>query len=50
VQELEATVTQQHKNFERQQKQIDSLTSNLQRVSAQLEMNKATRTMALNDQ
>jgi Chaperone of endosialidase len=50
VQELEATVTQQQKNFERQQKQIDSLTSNLQRVGAQLEMNKATRTMALNDQ
>jgi len=50
VQELETTVTQQQKNFEQQQKQIDSLTSNLQRVSAQLEMNKATRTMALNDQ
>jgi trimeric autotransporter adhesin len=50
VLELETTVTQQQKNFERQQKQIDSLTSNLQRVSAQLELNKAASNVVLNNQ
>jgi hypothetical protein len=44
VQELEATVAQQQGNFEfriaGQQKQIDALTAGLQKVSAQLELNK----------
>src|SRR5262249_47861587 len=44
VQELEATVARQQKDFQatamRQQKQIDALTAGLQKVSAQLELNK----------
>ena len=44
VQELEATVAQQQKSFESklagQHKQIEALTSGLQKVSAQVEMSK----------
>jgi hypothetical protein len=41
VEELQATVAQQ-------QKQIEALTAGLQRVSAQLELNKAAPQMVLN--
>src|SRR5262249_19446771 len=44
MQEQAATITQQRKDFEaaiaQQQKQIDALTADLQKVSAQLELNK----------
>jgi hypothetical protein len=54
VQELEATVAQQKRDSEaiavRQQKQIEALTAGLQKVSAQLELNKpAARTVKNND-
>ncbi len=42
VEELEANAT-------RQQKQIDALTAGLQKVSAQIEMSKPARQMALNN-
>jgi len=45
VQELEATVEKQQKDFQataiHQQKQIEMLTAGLQKVSAQLEVSKA---------
>jgi hypothetical protein len=40
VQELQATVAQQQKHFADQEKQIKALTSGLQRVTAQLELEK----------
>ena len=44
VQDLEATVAQQQKSFEsklaKQDKQIEALTSGLQKVSAQIELNR----------
>ena len=53
VQELEATVAQQRKDSEatavRQQKQIELLTAGLQKVSAQLELNKTAPQTALNN-
>jgi hypothetical protein len=53
VQELEATVAQQRKDFQltaaQQQKQIEALTAGLQRVSAQVEMSRpAPQTVANN--
>jgi hypothetical protein len=54
VQELEATVAQQRKDSEataeRQQKQIDALTAGLQKVGAQLELNKPAPRTVLNNQ
>jgi hypothetical protein len=54
VQELEATVAQQKKDSEatavRQQKQIETLTAAVQKVSAQLELNKPATQTALNNQ
>src|SRR5262249_47214143 len=54
VQEQRATIIQQRKHFEaaiaRQQKQIDALTAGLQKVSAQLELNKPAPQMVLNNQ
>ena len=48
------TVEQQRKDFEaalaQQQKQIDALTAGLQKVSAQLELNKPAAQTVLNDQ
>jgi hypothetical protein len=54
VQELEATIAKQQKDFQatatRQQKQIEALTAGLQKVSAQLELNKpAPQTVKNND-
>ena len=53
VQELQATVTEQKKSFEskfvQQQKQLEALTAGLQKVSAQLEVNKAAPQTVLND-
>jgi hypothetical protein len=40
VEDLETTVTQQQKRFGQQEDQIQALTSGLQRISAQLEVNK----------
>jgi uncharacterized coiled-coil protein SlyX len=54
VQDLEATIAQQQKDFQvtvdRQQKQIDALTAGLQKVSAQIEINKASPNVVLNNQ
>ena len=53
VQELQATVAEQKKSFEskfvQQQKQLEALTAGLQKVSAQLELNKAAPQTVLND-
>jgi uncharacterized coiled-coil protein SlyX len=49
VQELQATVAQQQKNFEQQQTQIDSLTANLQRVTVQLQTSTAARQVVVNN-
>ena len=53
VEKLEATVAQQLKDFHatvaRQQKQIEALTAGLQKVSAQLELNKPASQTVLND-
>ena len=54
VEELEATVAQQEKDFQataaHQQKQIEALTAGLQKVSAQVEMSKPASQMVLNNQ
>ena len=53
VQELQANVVEQKESFEsklvQQQKQIEALTAGLQKVSAQLELNKAAPQTVLND-
>jgi len=53
VQELQATVVEQRESFEsklvQQQKQLEALTAGLQKVSAQLELNKAAPQTVLND-
>jgi hypothetical protein len=53
VQELQATVVEQKERFEskltQQQKQIEALAAGLQKVSAQLELNKAAPQTVLND-
>jgi hypothetical protein len=49
VQELEANAAKQQRNFAEQQKQIDALTAGLQKVSAQLEMNKSAPQTAVNN-
>jgi DNA anti-recombination protein RmuC len=52
VQELEATVAQQQKSFEsklsEQHKQIEALTSGLQKVTAQIETTKPAPQVAVN--
>ena len=53
VQELKLTVTQQRAEFQakvaQQQKQIEALMAGLQKVSAQIEVNKsATQTVGIN--
>jgi len=54
VQEQAATITLQRKDFEaaiaQQQKQIETLAAGLQKVSAQLELNKSKPQTALNNQ
>jgi hypothetical protein len=54
VEKLEATVAQQQKELESkialQQKQIEALTAGLQKVSAQLELNKPAPQVAENNQ
>ena len=54
VEELQAEFVQQRQDFQvivgRQQKQIEALTSGLQKVSAQLELSKPATQTALNDQ
>ena len=52
--DLQATAAQQRKEFEskiaQQQKQIEALTAGLQKVSAQVEMNKPAPQTVLNNQ
>jgi uncharacterized coiled-coil protein SlyX len=43
VQELKSTAAKQEATIARQQKQIDALTAGLQKVSAQLEVNKTSQ-------
>ena len=54
VQELQATVAEQQERFDsrfvQQQKQIEALTAGLQKVSAQLELNKSAPQTVSNDQ
>jgi hypothetical protein len=54
TQELEATIAKQQKDFQatatHQQKQIEALTAGLQRVSAQVELNKVAPQTVLNSQ
>jgi hypothetical protein len=54
VEELEATIGQQQNSFQsklvEQEKKIEALTSGLQKVSAQLEVNKTARQIVLNNQ
>jgi hypothetical protein len=49
VETLEATVAQQQKRFTRQEEQITALTSGLQKVSAQREVNRPAPQMVLNN-
>ncbi|HZR06728.1 MAG TPA: tail fiber domain-containing protein [Candidatus Udaeobacter sp.] len=49
VQELEAMVTRQQKSFARQQAQIETLGSRLQKVSTQIEINRTAPQMVLNN-
>jgi septal ring factor EnvC (AmiA/AmiB activator) len=52
IAELESTIAQQQKGFDsklaKQEKQIEALTTGLQKVSAQLELSKAAPQMVLN--
>jgi len=49
VQELEAVVARQQKSFARQQAQIETLGSRLQKVSAQIEIRRTAPQMILNN-
>jgi len=49
IAQLQSTVAKQETNVARQQKQIDALTVDLQKVSAEFELNKTTPQTALND-
>ncbi|HEY7001554.1 MAG TPA: tail fiber domain-containing protein [Candidatus Udaeobacter sp.] len=49
VQELEATVTQQQKRFARQQAQIETLGSRLQKVSAEIDLGRTAPQIVLNN-
>jgi uncharacterized coiled-coil protein SlyX len=50
VQEQKATIAQLKQDFAKQQKQIEALTSGLQKVSAELELSKsAPRTVVANE-
>lgn len=48
VQALEASLVQQQKNFEHQQKQIDALTAGLQKANAELKLSKRAPQLAVN--
>jgi len=50
VQELEANAAKQQSNFAQQQKQIEALTAGLQKMSAELELNKSAPQTVLNNQ
>src|SRR5262249_1826173 len=50
VQEQKATIAKLRQNFAQQQKQIEELTAVVQKVSAQLELNKSAPQTVLNDQ
>jgi len=50
VQEQEATIAELRQNFAQQQKQIEALTAGLQKVNAQLELNKPAPQTVLNNQ
>jgi uncharacterized coiled-coil protein SlyX len=50
VQEQKATIARLNRNFVEQQKQIETLTAGLQKVSAQLEVRKPAPQTVLNDQ
>jgi uncharacterized coiled-coil protein SlyX len=50
VQELEATVAQQHKGMEALAAQLKEQASQIQKVSTQLELNKPTPRTAVNNQ
>jgi len=50
VQEQEATITDLKSTVTQQQKQIEALTTGLQKVSAQLELNKPAPRTVLNNQ
>jgi uncharacterized coiled-coil protein SlyX len=50
VQEQKAIITELKQDFTKQQKQIDALTAGLQKVSAQLELNKTAPQTVLNRQ
>jgi hypothetical protein len=49
VQELKSTAAKQEATIAKQQKQIEALTTGLQKVSAQLELSKSAPQMAGND-
>jgi uncharacterized coiled-coil protein SlyX len=48
IAQLKSTVAKQETTAAQQQKQIETLTSGLQKVSAQVEMNRSASQMALN--
>jgi len=50
VQELKSTAAKQEATIAKQQKQIEALTAGLQRVSAQVEMNRPAPQMVFNNQ
>jgi uncharacterized coiled-coil protein SlyX len=54
IQELETTVAKQQKDFQatatQQEKQIEALTAGLQKVSAQLEVNRSAPQTVLNNE
>jgi len=50
VQEQKATISELKQNFAQQQKQIETLTGGLQKVSAQLELNKVAPQTVLTEQ
>jgi uncharacterized coiled-coil protein SlyX len=49
VQQLESALTKQEATIAEQQKQIEALTTGLQKVSAQVEMHKSAQQVVLND-
>jgi hypothetical protein len=50
VQEQKATIAELKQNFVQQQKQIEALTAGLEKVSAQLELNKPAPKTVVNNQ
>jgi uncharacterized coiled-coil protein SlyX len=49
IEQLKSTVEKQEATNARQQEQIEALASGLSKVNAQLDANKSTRQVALND-